>query len=39
MGFPDGTSGKELTNTRDIRDMGSIPELGRAPGGGPGNTF
>ena len=26
-------------NAEDIRDMGSIPGLGRSPGGGHGNTF
>ena len=35
-----GTSGKEpLANARDIRDMGSIPGLGRSPGEGHGNLF
>ena len=33
-------SGKESTyNTGDIRDMGSIPGLGRSPGGGHGNPL
>ena len=34
--LPDATSGKGnmLANTRDVRDMGSIPGLGRFPGGG-----
>ena len=27
------------TNAGDIRDAGSIPELGRFPGGGHGNPF
>ena len=37
-GFPDGTSGKEpVINAGDVRDMGSVPELGRSPGGGHGN--
>ena len=27
------------TNAGDIRDMGSIPGLGRAPGGGHGNSL
>ena len=27
------------TNAGDIRDMGSIPGLGRSPGGGHGNPF
>ena len=26
-------------NTGDMRDMGSIPGLGRSPGGGPGNPL
>ena len=26
-------------NAGDIRDMGSIPGLGRSPGGGHGNPF
>ena len=26
-------------NAGDIRDMGSIPELGRSPGGGHGNPL
>ena len=37
-GFPDGTSGKEpAISAGDIRDTGSVPELGRSPGGGHGN--
>ena len=33
-------SGKESTcNAGDIRDMGSIPGLGRSPGGGHGNPL
>ena len=28
---------KKPANTGDIRDMGSIPRLGRFPGGGHGN--
>ena len=41
MGFPGGTSGKVvkhigkvLANAGDIRDVGSIPGLGRSLGGG-----
>ena len=35
MGFPDGSAGKEPTfNAGDRRDLGSIPGLGRSPGGG-----
>ena len=26
-------------NAGDIRDMGSVPGLGRPPGGGPGNAL
>ena len=37
MGFPGGTKGKEVANSGDIRDEGSVPELGRSPGGGNGN--
>ena len=37
-GFPGGASGKEaVCNAGDIRDTGSIPGLGRPPGGGNGN--
>ena len=40
MGFPGGSGGKESTcNARDAGDMGSIPELGRPPGGGHGNPL
>ena len=28
-----------FANTGNIRDMGSIPESGRSPGGGHGNPF
>ena len=39
QGFPCGASGKE-PNAGDIRDMGSIPGLGRSPGGdGHGNPL
>ena len=35
-----GTSGKEPpASTRDVRDMGLIPGLGRPPGEGNGNLF
>ena len=36
MGFSGGTSGKKnlLASVGDIRHMGLIPGLGRAPGGG-----
>jgi len=40
MGFPDGSAGKESAcNAGVIGDMGSIPELGRSPGGGNGNPL
>ena len=40
MGFPDSTVGKEFTcDAGDIRDMGSIPGLGRSPGEGNGNPL
>ena len=36
----DGASGKELpANAGGIRDMGSIPELGRSPGEEQGDPF
>ena len=35
MGFPGGIS----ANAGDIRDAGSIPGLGRSPGGGHGNPI
>ena len=34
-GFPDGSDSKE--STCNAGDLGSIPELGRSPGGGCGN--
>ena len=40
VGFPGGTSGKELTcQCRRKRDKGSIPASGRFPGGGNGNPI
>ena len=36
-GFPGSADGKE--STCDAGDPGSIPELGRSPGGGHGNPF
>ena len=37
--FPGGTSGKEpACQWGDIRDLDSIPGLGRSPGRGPGNS-
>ena len=39
-GFPSGATAKESTyNAEDVRDLGSIPGLGRSPGGGDGNPF
>ena len=39
-GFPSGATAKESTyNAEDARDLGSIPGLGRSPGGGDGNRF
>ena len=34
LGFPGGSDGKE--STRNAGDLGSIPGLGRSPGGGHG---
>ena len=35
VGFPGGSSGKESAySARDAGDPGSVPELGRSPGGG-----
>ena len=40
QGFPGGTSGKNPpANAGDIRDVGSIPGLGRSPGRGHGNPL
>ena len=40
MGFPDGSVGKESTcNAGDTGDAGSIPRVGRSPGGGYGNPL
>ena len=37
-GFSGGSAVKSLSaNAGDVRDLGSIPELGRCPGGGNGN--
>ena len=36
-GFPGGSDDKE--STCDVGDLGSIPGLGRTPGGGPGNPL
>ena len=39
-GFPGGTSDKDAaTNAGDVRDKGSIPRLGKSPGGGNGNPL
>ena len=37
MGFPGGSNGKECAC--NVRDLGSIPGLGRSPGGGHGNPL
>ena len=38
--FPGDASGKELAwNAGDLRDVGSIPELGRSPEEGNGNPL
>ena len=36
IGFPGGSDGKE--SACNVGDLGSIPELGRSPGGGHSNT-
>ena len=38
-GFPSGSAGKDSCNAGDTREGGSIPELGRSPGGGHGNPL
>ena len=37
LGFPGGSDGKE--STCNAGDLGSIPGLGRSPGGGHGNPL
>ena len=37
MGFPGVSDGKEYAC--NVGDLGSIPELGRSPGGGHGNPL
>ena len=37
MGFPGGSVGKE--SACNAKDLGSIPGLGRSPGGGHGYPF
>ena len=37
MGFPGGSVGKE--SSCSVEDLGSIPGLGRSPGGGHGNPL
>ena len=45
MGFPGGASRKKKkqknlpANTGHLRDKGSVPGLGRSPGGGQGNPL
>jgi len=36
-GFPGGSDGKE--SACNVGDLGSIPRLGRSPGGGQGNQL
>ena len=39
-GFPNGSAGKESAGKAgDTGDVGSIPGLGRSPGGGNGNSL
>ena len=39
-GFPGDASGKNpLANAGEVRDVGSIPELGRSPGGEYGDPL
>ena len=37
MGFPGGSDGKE--SICNVGDLGSIPGLGKSPGGGHGNLL
>ena len=37
LGFPGGSAGKEFAF--NVGDLGSIPGLGRSPGGGNGNLL
>ena len=37
LGFPGGSDGKESASS--VGDLGSIPGLGRSPGGGHGNPL
>ena len=37
--FPDGSSKNPPANAGDVRDVGSIPGLGRSPGIGNGNPL
>ena len=37
MGFPGGSDGKE--SACNVGDLGSVPGLGRSPGGGHGNPL
>ena len=40
LGFPGGSVVKNLpANAEEVRDMSSIPVLGRSPGGGNGNPL
>ena len=37
LGFPGDSDGKELANS--VGDLGSVPRMGRSPGGGHGNPL
>ena len=37
VGFPGGSDGRESTS--NARNLGSIPGVGRSPGGGHGNSL
>ena len=37
MGFPSSSDGKEFTYS--VGNLGSIPGLGKSPGGGPDNSL
>ena len=40
MNYPDGLVAKNSPASEgDERDVGSVPELGQSPGGGPGNPL
>ena len=39
VGLPGGASGKTPPASAEVRDSGSVPGLGRSPGGGHGNPL